>query len=423
MSGFSNLRSDRGVLAPPVSATIYEGRVARVHKPGDALIYSSGPEHRDTGELSNIVSQLPGIKVYLGHPTVYPAKDSDQKVVGYVESGRVDEDTAVARIVITDEEAVEAIRSDVKELSLGYSCSLDGDRYQRGITLDHLALVDRARCSGVCSLRVDMLAPVTEENMKVGTLEVEVKLTGVEEVKKALDAMSSNTMEKCEKCEKEPCVCEKADGVSPSCACKNHAINHNNGETMSDIKADETATEMEALKAKLEEAHKALTALEIEATNARKDAEAVKGQLDAALQAAEDAKTEAAAAVQKAKLDAEEALANEVQARVDARVALVVEAKPYLADMDLSKMSDREIKCAVIKHVDGDSVPAEKSIDYVTGVYEGALKRAGAAATSREVARVAVNEMRKDNAPLTGVDAERAAKEKMLRESAQAWVK
>lgn len=422
MSGFSILRSDRGVLAPPVTATIYEGRVARAHAPGDALIYSTGPEHRDAEELNRIVSQLNGLKVYLGHPTAYPAATSGQSPVGYVESGRLDDDSAVARIVITDQEALDAIRSGTYELSLGYQCVLDDTRYQRDINLDHLAIVDKARCGEACSMRTDMLAPL-EKNMKIGTVELEVKVTGLDELKAVVDAMSASTKEILETPVEKSEVASKADEISPACTCKNHAIPHTTGDNMSDPNKD-LAAEMTALKAKLDEAHAAITKLEIEATNARKDADKAKSDLEAATAARIEAEAAAAGAAAKAKTDAEEALKVELDARVEQRVALLTEAKSYLVDTDLSKLSDRDIKVAVIKHVDGDDVPAEKSMDYVDGVYAGALKRGNRADESRSAARVAINQMRVDGAVAKSpAELEKAAKENMKRASAIAWVK
>lgn len=408
MSDFSNLRSDRGALAPPISATIYEGRVARAHAPGDALMYTTGPEHRDVDEVNNIVNQLPGIKVFLGHPSVFPASTSGEKVVGYVESGRLDEESAVARIIVTDSEALDAIKSGVYELSLGYQCNLDEKRYQRNVKLDHLAIVERARCGPVCAMRTDMLSPIQVE----------------------LDAMSASAKGKCACGALESCSCNKADEVSPPCACNSHATTYNTGEPMSDIKTD-LAAEMEALKSKLEEAHKALTALEVEATNARKDAEKAKSDLEAAQAEIAAAKSDAETAIAKAKSDAAEALQNEINVRVEKRVALVTEAAQFeLKDTEgnalkLDTLSDRDIKVAVIKHVDGDDVPAEKSMDYVDGVYAGALKRGRRADESRTQARVAINQMRKDGAVavLTAGERERVAREQMLRESAEAWTK
>lgn len=325
----ADFKTDRSPLAKPVKATIFEGRVARVHLPGDALIYSTGPEHRDADEVKNIVNQLTGLPIYLGHPTIFPASKSGQKVIGTVQAGRFDDDSAVARMVIEDEEALAAIESGKKELSLGYAASLDSDRYQREIVLDHLSLVDQARCSAACSLRVD------EEN----TVKVEVALT--EELKAVLTEIK-------EVVANAPVV-EKAD-----CACKNHTMPHTNGESMDTV----LKSEYDALQAKLDEANKKLTELEVLATNAKKDAEVAQGKLDAAEKAVEEAKADAIAATAKAKTDAEEAFAKELSVRVDARVALISEASKVLKDTDLSKMDDRTIKCAVIKHVDGDDVPA-----------------------------------------------------------------
>jgi hypothetical protein len=379
-------------------------------------MYATGPEHRDAQEVQRIVDQLPNIKVYLGHPASYPAEKSGQKSVGYVESGRVDDDSAIARMVITDADALKAIEAGTHELSLGYSCGLDGDRYQREITLDHLAIVERARCGASCAMRVDDTEKFQET----------MKLDLTDAVKEALDAYMAS-MKMCPECgmlsgeHKDTCMSKP---LNTDCTCKNHATSYTTGEQpMADENKTDLAAEMAALKTKLDEATAALTKLEIEATNARKDADAYKAKLDAAEAEVVKAKEEAAAAISKAKADADEAFASEVRTRVDARVALTVEAKPFLGETDISKMSDREIKCAVIKHIDGDDVPAEKSMDYVTGVYEGALKRANAASASRETVRTTLNTMRKDNAPANPVDAERAAKAKMNHDSAQAWTK
>jgi hypothetical protein len=415
--GFSHLRSDRSQLAPPIKATIYEGRVARTHAPGDALEYSTGPEHRDTDELANIVRQLPGLKIYLGHPDVYPAATSGQKVVGYVDTGRLDGDTAVARMVITDEETLAAIKAGTHELSLGYACGIDDKRYQRGIQLDHLAVVEMARCGAVCAMRTDMLAPLPKEETVKITTELEVVIS--DESRKLLETLASV---------KADCAETNADGanVEPvkSCTCNNHAISHNNGETMSDInedkaKLDAALVEVAALKAKV-------TELEVAETNARNDAKAAQAKLDEALAAADKAKTDAEAAVAQAKTDAADAFTKALDAKVEARVNLLVEAKELLpADTDLSKLSDRAIKVAVIKHVDGDEISEDKVDAYVDGVYAGALKRGAKASTSREDARVAINNMRKDGVQVhtTAAEREKIAKENMHRESSTAWTK
>lgn len=411
MSGFLFLRADRGQLAPPISATIYEGRIARVHGPGDGLVYATGPEHRDAEELAKLVTQLPQLPVYLGHPSVYPASDSGQKVVGYVESGRLDDDTLVARIVITDEETLAAIAAGTHELSLGYQCALDENRYQKNLKLDHLAVVSRARCGVACSMRTDMLETIPSDrgwemptdNVKMNEVSVKVEIDEATLKKVVDEAFAGVTV-----------------NVNTDCTCKNHTIPHTNGDTMSNT--NDLAAEMAALNEKLEAANKALTALEIEATNARKDADKAKSELEAAQAEIVAAKSASEEAVAKVKSDAAEALTNEIQTRVDARVALLVEAKAVLpADSDISKLNDREIMCAVVKHIDGDDIAAEKSMDFVSGVYVGALKRGAGAGASRAAARVAINEMRQDGVK-SPIELEKAAKENMKRASANAWV-
>ena len=512
--GFSNLRADRGQLSPPITAMIYEGRVARTHVPGDPLVYKSGPEHRDSTELARIVDQLPNLKIYLGHPSIYPAAKSGQKEVGTVESGRLDEDTAVARMAITDQEALDAINAGTHELSLGYQCVLDGDKFQRNITLDHLAIVPVARCGSTCSMRVDMEEIVMETNTM--TIKVNVELT--DEAKKTLAALDAamkscpygitgcdcgaNTdavlhakernalgsgefavpesrklpihdeahvraamsrfsqtdfgssaekrtaynkiiakahsfgidtkgFEAAHKSDNKDTPPQNNGGVGTSdaigtsghqdCTCKSRAMSHTSGETtMADTelqgKLDAALAEIASLKDKV-------TALEVAETNARKDADAAKAKVDAAEALAAEAKTAADAQVAQAKADASQALSAEMNARVAARVSLVTEASKFLGDSKLDGMSDREIKCAVIKHVDGDEVATDKPDAFVDGVYSGSVKRGSAAVNSRDAVRVTINDLRKDGTPLKGTDLEAAAKQNMNRESTQAWTK
>lgn len=444
------VRTDRGVnLASPTTGTLYEGKAGSVHDDKDPLIYFDGPEYRTLDEVESIVEQLPGKPFTLLHPSDgLVSEGAKADIIGRVVSARVDNGYAVATIMVTDERGREAIAQGTFALSLGYRCVLDSKRYQRKIQIDHLALVPKGRCQ-TCELRADASKCIhgldTEETtMEIGThtIKVDVQLTDTaKETLKTLenaeafqrvlsDAMSAMSKVNCDNCDamyekgtSHTCA-PKTDheGSSGECTCKNRAMSHTSGETtMADTelqgKLDAALAEIASLKEKV-------TTLEVEATNARKDADVLKGQVEAAQALASKAKEDAEAEVNKAKTDAADALANELNARVDARVALLLEASKVLKDQDLKALSDRDIKIAVIKHVDGDDVPAEKSNDYVAGVYEGALKRAGSASASRETVRTTLNDMRKDSAPvLKGADLEKAAKEQMHRESAQAWTK
>ncbi|MBX3159608.1 MAG: DUF2213 domain-containing protein [Deltaproteobacteria bacterium] len=150
------MRHDQGGLASPTRANgalIVEGVAGRAHAPGDALEYTDGPEYRQLDEVERIVAQLAGLPVYLGHPV--GGSYSGATRVGVVESGRLDGDRAIARIRITDQIAAAAIARGTRQLSLGYSCEVDSDRYQHRIHLDHISIVDAARCGAVCAIRGD----------------------------------------------------------------------------------------------------------------------------------------------------------------------------------------------------------------------------------------------------------------------------
>lgn len=195
-----NVRLDlRGALNE-VRPRLFDGVVARTHPPGDALEYTSGPEHRDLEELQHLVDQLAGLPVVaaaepdskhpLGHPDNLIIAGAEYYEIGRVISGKVDGDKAVASIYIHDAGALQEIEDGTRELSLGYRCSLDSARYQREITLDHLSVVPRARCGAECSLRVDALpvepkcgcplaksvADATKQAVNVSDLTVGVKV-------------------------------------------------------------------------------------------------------------------------------------------------------------------------------------------------------------------------------------------------------
>lgn len=79
-------------------------------------------------------------------------------------------------------------------------------------------------------------------------------------------------------------------------------------------------------------------------------------------------------ALQKA-LDAEQAARKDaadpvkLQERIAARVALQVKASAYLGETKLDAMSDKDIKIAVIRKVDESIDVADKSDDYINGVF------------------------------------------------------
>ncbi|MEO9158220.1 MAG: DUF2213 domain-containing protein [Kofleriaceae bacterium] len=90
-----------------------------------------------------------------GHPPALLRDGARHVVVGKVIAARRDGDKAIATVIIHDSIVLDQIRSGAKETSLGYELKLDSNRYQRAISLDHLAIVPRARCGPACSLQTD----------------------------------------------------------------------------------------------------------------------------------------------------------------------------------------------------------------------------------------------------------------------------
>lgn len=385
------IHQDRaGALAAPISGTIFEGRVARVHPDDDPLRYPWGNEARDAAGLQEICDQLQVTRPFcLLHPDDLIANGARADVVGQVIGARVDGDHVVARILVTDQRALDAIRDGMHELSLGYTSRLDAAGCQRDIRVDHLALVPRARCGASCALRAD---------------------------------------------------------CAGACACNNHArryttVTQGDLETMDELtkKLTEALAEAaaqraraDALDAQLAPLRENLTKAEVAATNARAELATQKTASDAAL-AVERAKVDAAetaakAAVEKSKLDA----AADLSKAVKARVLLETQANRILgtqnADgtaIDRSGMSAREIQLAVISHVDAVTLPTDKPDAFYEGVFEGAVSRAKNAAASVSATREAVSgpANKQDGIPFvplapgrlvaTGPEAEKAARQDM----------
>lgn len=192
----------------------------------------------------------------------------------------------------------------------------------------------------------------------------------------------------------EKAPAEAMDGEMPA-ALKKALEEKSEGEESSEESEDDESEE------KLDSAQ--LAALE----NARKDAEL------------------ALAAAEKARKDA----IDQIPALVRARVALETQAASVLGAGDRTTMSDREVKLAVIKRVDGDDYSDAKYDDsYVAAMFDGACKRAakGSQATAAVAATIAANRADAANAAaeptaVTGLAAEHAASEKHRNSLSTAW--
>lgn len=147
-----------------------------------------------------------------------------------------------------------------------------------------------------------------------------------------------------------------------------------------------TAAEIKALQDKADKADKRADKL----VTARARIDQLDGQVASLERDLAAAKT-AAPAAPVAKTDA----SDDVQARVDAKIDLLDRARRTGAKVD-AKMSDTDIKLAVIKHVDKEDVPADKAKlpPYVDAMFDGACKRAKTDADKTEAGASALGAAR-----------------------------
>jgi hypothetical protein len=470
---------------------MFEGRIARTHRPGDALRYPWGEEHRDASELEQIVAQAPGKPVVsppdeaYGHPSDLLRNDAPYRIVGQIESARVDGEHAVARVFITDPGTIKAVREDgIDELSLGYACRVDDQRYQRNTYVDHLSVVPRARCGASCALRTDeqQVEPPTENTMRTGQVDIvhprtDEKLSAKERhalepssfavpgtedlpiedeghlraamsrfgqehfpspdakrtayhriLKRAKElGVDASGFEKMHAEHMDACACGGAcqrTRMQVPCQCQGDAASLPGKATKMDElqqKLEAAHTEIGSLKAKLDTAEKERDEARLAAHDAKKALETEKVRADAA----EAAKQ---AAEEQARKDADDMF----NARVDARVELLAEVHTLGlkgADgqpVELKKMDERAIKVAVVKHLDGEEIGDKESLEFVNGMYRIAMKHAAAAKESRADLREALQEKREDAAQPTAEkhrDSEQASLAAMQNDTSSAWAK
>lgn len=156
-------RHDKAELKAPIvkgGTVTYQGVVARTHAPGDGLVYDGGKriEYRDLSGLKEIARQLVGKSVVVSHPSKGSGRlreDSSKVIVGVISAAEVVGNEAVATIKITHSDGLSAVKTGIQELSVGYGATTDATGYQRQFEVDHLAIVEYARCGNACKLRAD----------------------------------------------------------------------------------------------------------------------------------------------------------------------------------------------------------------------------------------------------------------------------
>lgn len=193
----------------------------------------------------------------------------------------------------------------------------------------------------------------------------------------------------------------------------NHIAIVDKGRAGPDVKVRLDAAEMvqAAEEVKMEKLQEQLAAALKEAAEQRARADMAEVQLAEAKGRIEVA--EALALTEKARADHADRLrtdaASGFSAAVAARVALATKANGILKT-DTAALSDRQIKLAVVKHVDGITVEDSRSDDFVEALYISALTRADAAEKSFANLRVNIQNNKQD----AGTDPELAAKQQMI---------
>jgi hypothetical protein len=173
----------------------------------------------------------------------------------------------------------------------------------------------------------------------------------------------------------------------------------------------ERRSNMDELQKRLIESLAKIAALELRADTAEKKAQDLELQL---------AKSEGAFQSEKARADQAESARNDsdksIGDKVRARVSLETKAANILG-ADVTAMSDRDIKVAVVKKVDNAEISNERSDEYVAARFDSCVERAIKGGEALNAARVTVDSGKKD-AP---VDAEATARARMLERSRNAY--
>lgn len=434
-------RRDRGQLAAPITATdgqsgIYEGVVATVHTDADPLVYKWGKEFRRADVLPLISAQLPGKPVTMLHPREHYNHGGKVKPVGVIASARVDGDHVVATIVITDEKTLTTIAGGVRDLSLGYDARCDDGGYQVAVDVDHLALVPVGRCTS-CELRADasVACPTCgtmlceECGMSEGDCSCSAAVPDG-----AVNAVATITTEPHADCAcKHVDVSSMSDSVISSDAMALGTVLATKLDTANNMPYTNGMDEIQQLQAKLDEALALVTktASELNDVKLRADeADAAKLAAEILAQNASKDLEQAVANVEAVKVEIEKVrkdAADSIPGLVKARTALESTANTVIGAADRSAMTDKEIKVAVIKHVDGDDLDDTKPDLYIDGIFDGAVKRhrkgATALAETRQVLEVVRNDAAAEVVAAAEVlNSEKAADAAIRQRYSNAWM-
>lgn len=386
-----------GELAKPVIRL--QGRAAKLHDDKSPLLYKWGKEKRDIAELKSIADQLPGKSLTLDHPKTLFSSGGKAPIIGKVLTAHVDGDAVVVEFEVDGFDNADWIRNGFTQLSLGYACTTDSEGYQRLTTVDHLAVVTLARGGATLETRIDA---------RFDACDAITMLDGTE--------LASNTE-----------VLYSNDVAETA---------HQEINVTKEIRMDET---LDATQKALVEAQTKIAELTVRADaadlalhNAKKDLEKSEADKASEIKIYKDIVDVATTALEtfKTRQDADDAA--RFDARVTEQVELLSKCNAILPEKLDIKISAKDAMLAVVKHVDGDDL-ADKSDEWIKGVFAGACKRHDKALASKaiekldadksiEIASAALEATRAAGLK-PKVNAEAAAKAKMNKESQTAYLR
>ncbi len=138
--------------------------------------------------------------VTIGHPMTdgvqipVTAENSKELQVGMLEGMPVrDEDTLGGVLILTAQDAIDALEDGTQELSAGYTCDIEeveGKLYQRNIRANHIAIVAKGRAGSSCRISDEAEVHLADELLSV-QLELADSQAKVIEVEAALEVQTT----------------------------------------------------------------------------------------------------------------------------------------------------------------------------------------------------------------------------------------
>lgn len=154
----------RGVPISRVGDFEYSALEAGIRGRGGKVILSRSPQELFSPET---MASFEGKPVVIGHDTFADPSNWRRISVGIVKDVRQgdgdERGLLLADLLLTDQKGIDLVESgELREVSCGYDAQTiddgDGRGHQEGIVGNHVALVSRARCGSVCSVRDGFMA-------------------------------------------------------------------------------------------------------------------------------------------------------------------------------------------------------------------------------------------------------------------------